>query len=62
MSHLIGLLRKIAEVEDAESFMEFWLSLTFTYIRSSSLPLRLFAWEQMGDLIESARKARPPAK
>lgn len=62
MSALINLIRRIMEAEDHEGFFQFWLSLTLTYIRSSSLPLRLFAWDQMVELIEVARKARPPAR
>lgn len=45
----------------ARHVLRFWLALTLNYVRSSSLPLRLFGWEQVMDVIEVARLARPPA-
>lgn len=62
MSMLIQCIRRIMEPVDHEGVFQFWLSLTLTYIRSSSLVLRLFAWEQMTDLIDVARRARPHAR
>jgi hypothetical protein len=62
MSQLIQSIRRIMEGVDQEGCFQFWLSLTLTYIRSSSLPLRLFAWDQMTELIDVARRARPPAR
>ncbi|CAM9145685.1 unnamed protein product, partial [Chrysoparadoxa australica] len=38
----------------------FWLGLTQQYMSASSLPLRLFGWEQVAELIDVARAAKPP--
>ena len=43
------------------SRFRFWLEMALKYVRSSSLPLRLFGWEQITDIIEAARLERPPA-
>lgn len=63
VSQLINMIRRVMEGErPPEGFMQFWLALILAYIRSSSLPLRLFAWDHMNDLVDTARRARPPAR
>jgi ubiquitin carboxyl-terminal hydrolase 9/24 len=37
-----------------------WMQLVLKYVRSTSLPQRLFGWEHIGHLIETTNLARPP--
>ena len=70
MGALINVIRREMDVVDATgstgafgAFMQFWMALTLTYMRSSSLPLRLFAWgDQVLELIDTARRHRPKAR
>lgn len=68
LSKVLGDLKvifdKLASVKRAETFKfyEFWRKLTLKLITSQSLPLRLFGWEQIGDLIDASRDMRPPPK
>ena len=50
------------ESGEPEAAMGFWLALVLSHIRSSSLPLRLWAWEQMTEVVDTARLHRPPAR
>lgn len=43
-------------------FYAFWQALTLKLITSQSLPLKLFGWDQLTDLIEAASAHRPPPK
>jgi len=66
VSALAEMLRKRLQDSDDEvdrdALMQSWLALAHAHIRSSSLPLRLSAWEQMGDIIRIASSARPIAR
>jgi len=49
--------------EDTNKFYEFCRGFAFKLICSQSLPLKLFGWETITDLIETAQKEyRPPPK
>jgi len=48
--------------EHINLFHEFWRNFTLKLIRSQSLPLRLFGWEQVSELIEAASGHRPMTK
>jgi len=43
-------------------FYEFWRGLILKLITSQSLPLKLFGWEQMNDIIEGSAEHAPPAR
>ena len=43
-------------------FYEFWRHLTLKLINSKSLPLRLFGWEQVGEIIDACAEMRPPPR
>ncbi|CAM9150885.1 unnamed protein product, partial [Phaeothamnion confervicola] len=45
---------------EGEEMYRFWLALTLRYMRASSLPLRLFGWDQVQELINWAGHARLP--
>jgi len=66
MSNLVDYVkRKLCEAEeegDQEVLLQFWLALAHAHIRSSSLPLRLSAWEKMGDIFKITKENRPFAK
>ncbi len=68
LSKVLGDLKlifdKLTSIKRSETFKfyEFWRKLTLKLITSQSLPLRLFGWEQVGDLIEAGREMRPPPK
>ena len=61
---LVLLCRKRVEHRDhlTPFFVDAWLTVVLTYVRSTSLPLRLHGWEHMGALVEAGRQARPPAR
>ena len=44
-----------------KSFDEFWLEWTLKMVNCSSIVIKLFAWEQIQDIIKEARLTRPPA-
>lgn len=46
--------------KEVYAFYDFWRNLALKLITSKSLPLRLFGWEQVGDIIESSTEMRPP--
>eukprot|EP00547_Thalassionema_nitzschioides_P005510 CAMPEP_0194205836 /NCGR_PEP_ID=MMETSP0156-20130528/5031_1 /TAXON_ID=33649 /ORGANISM="Thalassionema nitzschioides, Strain L26-B" /LENGTH=3092 /DNA_ID=CAMNT_0038932219 /DNA_START=10 /DNA_END=9288 /DNA_ORIENTATION=+ len=48
--------------ESTYQFYEFWRNLVLQLITSQSLPLRLFGWEQLKELIDASQDHRPPAK
>jgi len=68
LSKVVGDLKlifdKIASLrrEETFKFYEFWRKLTLKLITSQSLPVRLFGWEQVGDLIDASREMMPPPK
>jgi Ubiquitin carboxyl-terminal hydrolase len=43
-------------------FYEFWRGLTLKLITSQSLPLKLFGWEQISDVIEASVEHAPPPR
>ena len=57
---LIIHARRLAELAicSPRETYELWLQITGNYIRSSSLPLRLFGFEQIIGLVQVARQAR----
>jgi hypothetical protein len=48
--------------EECYYFYSFWRDLVFLLISSQSLPIRLFGWEQMKDLIDASQDHRPPPR
>ena len=55
---------KIAPTRRKEtySFYQFWRGFALKLITSQSLPLKLFGWETVTDLIEASTDMRPPPK
>ena len=47
--------------EYVEKFRVFWFENTFKFMNSGSLVMKLFAWEQLNDLILEAKLTRPLA-
>ena len=43
-------------------FYAFWRGLVLKLIKSPSLPLRLFGWQQMDDLLDACTEHRPPPR
>jgi hypothetical protein len=43
-------------------FYEFWRALILKLITSQSLPLKLFGWQQVDDLLEASADHRPPPR
>lgn len=43
-------------------FYAFWRSLILKLIKSPSLPLRLFGWQQLDDLLDACAEHRPPPR
>lgn len=43
-------------------FYAFWRSMVMQLITSKSLPLKLFGWEQVGQIIQACEAHRPPPK
>jgi len=58
------IYEKISSIRrvDTIAFYEFWRKLTLRLITSPSLPLRLFGWEQVGELIDASAEMKPPPK
>jgi ubiquitin carboxyl-terminal hydrolase 9/24 len=52
----------ITRRKETYTFYEFWRALTLKLITSQSLPLKLFGWDQVSDLIVASARYRPPAK
>lgn len=48
--------------EQCYQFYSFWRDLVLLLISSKSLPLRLFGWEQLKELIDASQEHRPPPK
>ena len=48
--------------EECYQFYSFWRNLVLLLINSKSLPLRLFGWEQLKELIDASQEHRPPPK
>ena len=48
--------------EATYEFYFFWRRLAYKLLSSSSLPLKLFGWESVNDLIEACEKHRPPPR
>jgi hypothetical protein len=48
--------------EECYQFYAFWRDLVFLLISSQSLPIRLFGWEQMKELIDASQDHRPPPR
>lgn len=45
-----------------DKFYDFWLRNTSKRLTSSSLPVKLFAWEQVNELVREAISTRPPPR
>lgn len=61
---ICGLCRHLAAIgltEYTERFRLFWFENTVKVMNSGSLVLKLFAWEQFGELLQEAKFARPLA-
>ncbi|KAL7573772.1 hypothetical protein ACA910_007801 [Epithemia clementina (nom. ined.)] len=43
-------------------FYDFWRRLAYKLLSSSSLPLKLFGWETVNELIDASEKHRPPPR
>jgi hypothetical protein len=43
-------------------FYQFWRALVLRLIAYNSLPLKLFGWEQVGEMIEASAAHRPPPR
>ena len=58
------IFEKLAPTRRKEvyAFYDFWRGLTLKLITSQSLPLKLFGWEQVGELIDASSDMRPPPK
>lgn len=56
------IFEKLAPTHRKElyQFFEFWRYLTLKLINSKSLPLRLFGWEQVTEIIDACTDMRPP--
>ena len=56
------IFEKLAPTHRKElyQFYEFWRFLTLKLINSKSLPLRLFGWEQVAEIIDACADMRPP--
>ena len=52
----------ITRREATYDFYDFWRRLAYKLLSSSSLPLKLFGWETVNDLIEACEKHRPPPR
>ena len=48
--------------ESTYEFYEFWRGLILRLIKSPSLPLRLFGWQQIDDLLDACAEHRPPPR
>lgn len=46
--------------DNTYEFYEFWRGLILKLITSQSLPLKLFGWQQVDDLLEASADHRPP--
>nr|CCA20199.1 predicted protein putative [Albugo laibachii Nc14] len=55
---LVHRLVDVSAVRSTTTVNELWLALTYKYLRSQSLPLRLFGLEQIHHLVSTARAAR----
>ncbi|GLD98477.1 hypothetical protein PINS_up007174 [Pythium insidiosum] len=58
---VVAAIRRFIEAGGAgpASINALWLEMTLRYVESSSLPLRLFGLEQVSQIVNSARAARP---
>jgi ubiquitin carboxyl-terminal hydrolase 9/24 len=61
LQHIFDILISTRRSSTYE-FYQFWRSLVLKLISSQSLPLRLFGWEQVGDLIDACADHRPPPR
>ena len=52
---------RMAQTQKLHQFNSFWLDYTLKGITSKSLVLRLFSWDQLGDIIKQAELSRPLA-
>jgi ubiquitin carboxyl-terminal hydrolase 9/24 len=48
--------------ENTYEFYEFWRAVVLKLITAQSLPLKLFGWQQIDDLLEASADHRPPAR
>ena len=48
--------------ESTYEFYQFWRSLILKLITSQSLPLKLFGWQQVDDILEASAEHRPPPR
>jgi len=63
MGSIVDALERIMDKSNKkDDAFAFRLKLSLKYIQSSSLPQRLFGWEQIPSLVDSARRSRPAAQ
>ena len=48
--------------ESTYEFYQFWRALILKLITSQSLPLKLFGWQQVDDILEASAEHRPPPR
>ena len=56
------LYDRVSKRSQMDEFYVFWRALALKLIESESLPIQLFGWEQVGDLIEASGNHRPPPR
>jgi len=63
-SHLQLIFDRLSSTRRSEmlQFYQFWRVLILKLISSKSLPLKLFGWEQMSDIIYACEAHRPPPR
>jgi hypothetical protein len=52
----------ISRRDSTYEFYEFWRGLILKHITSKSLPLKLFGWQQVDDILEASEMHRPPPR
>ena len=62
IERIYDLLRSSVDTCSLCDFHAFWSDLTLRLATAHNLPLKLFGWEQVSHLIESAAKSRPPPR
>jgi len=66
IQHIVTVLRKIfdrlisSRRKNTYEFYDFWRGLILRVIMSQSLPLKLFGWEQLNDIIIASKEHAPP--
>ena len=52
----------VARRDATYNFYAFWRNLVYKLLTSASLPLKLFGWESVNELIEACEKHQPPPR